>query len=253
MSSSDRLLEVFSLFTIEEPEWSVEAAAERLGLATSTTYRFFRSLSSAGLISAFTPGKYVLGPAIVELDRQARLLDPLMKVAQPIMRQVVEELDLPGVMLLCRLFRNQVMCIHQEYVDRPLSTVSYERGRPLPLYRGAASKAILAFLPARFVRSFHETHRDEMVAAGFAPEWGQVKVALRRLRVGRVCVTAGELDVGMTGVATPLRDLDGTVNASLSFVLPDSERTAERVDEIAAALKRAVELVETRRNKLVNV
>ncbi|MBC8130816.1 MAG: hypothetical protein H7Y08_10910 [Rhizobiaceae bacterium] len=102
-------------------------------------------------------------------------------------------------------------------------------------------------LPARFVRSFHEAHREEMVAAGLAPEWEVVKVALRRLRVGRICVTAGELDAGMTGIATPLRDLDGAVDASLGFVLPDTERTEKRLEDIGKSPRQAAERLEAER------
>lgn len=36
MSTSDKLLALFGLFTLEEHEWTVEAAAERLGLAMSS-------------------------------------------------------------------------------------------------------------------------------------------------------------------------------------------------------------------------
>jgi len=239
VSTSDKLLAVFGLFTLEEPEWTVEAAAERLGLAMSTTYRFFKSLTHAGLISTVSPGRYVLGPAIVQLDRQTRLLDPLIRVAQPIMQGVVGELRLPGVLLLCRLFRKQVMCIHQEFVERPASTVSYERGRPMPLYRGAASKIILANLPARFVRAFYDANQADMAAVGFAPDWDAAKAALRRLRNARVCVTAGELDAGMTGIGVPLRNAAGSVDASLGFVLPDELSTPQRLHLISAALDAA--------------
>ena len=246
VSTSDKLLLVFGLFTLEEPEWTVDAAAERLNLGTSTAYRFFKSLSDVGLISAFATGRYVLGPAIVQLDRQTRLLDPLIKVAQPIMKAVVAEIDVPGVLLLCRLFRNQVMCIHQEFLDRPSSVISYERGRPMPLYRGAASKAILAHLPARFVRSFHEAHRMEMSAAGFAPNWEGVKATLRRLRSNQVCVTAGELDTGMTGIASPLHNAEGAVDASLGFVMPDSEEGSGQVAVVSAALSSAATEIDAR-------
>ena len=45
--------------------------------------------------------------------------------------------------MLCRLYRNQVMCVHQETTPVPPDfAIGYERGRPLPLYRGAASKII---------------------------------------------------------------------------------------------------------------
>lgn len=236
-STSDKLLAVFGLFTPEAPEWTVEAAAERLGLGMSTAYRFFRSLSDAGLISTFSAGRYVLGPAIVQLDRQIRLQDPLMRVAQPVMRRVAEELEIPGVMLLCRLFRRQVMCIHQEAFDRPPSTVSYERGRPMPLHRGAVSKIILAHMPARQVRALYEAHAADMEAAGYGPDWDAVKASLRRLRATRVCMSFGELDPGMTGFGTALRNPAGAVDASLGFVLPDELLSPRR----EAALKQALD------------
>ncbi len=208
-------------------------------LTMSTTYRFFKSLTHAGLISTVSPGRYVLGPAIVQLDRQTRLLDPLIRVAQPIMQGVVGDLRLPGVLLLCRLFRKQVMCIHQEFVERPTSAVSYERGRPMPLYRGAASKVILANLPARSVRAFYDANQADMAAAGFGPDWNAVKAALRRLRNARVCVTAGELDAGMTGIGVPLHNAAGAVDASLGFVLPDELSNPQRLELISAALDAA--------------
>ncbi len=90
MNTSDKLLSALALFTLAKPEWTVEDASRRLGLAVSTTYRYFRSLNEAGLTVAFAAGRYVLGPAIIALDRQARLLDPLIRTAAPVMRRLDE-------------------------------------------------------------------------------------------------------------------------------------------------------------------
>ena len=43
-SSADRLLAVLQLFTPERPEWTVETAANEIGVSVSTAYRYFRSL-----------------------------------------------------------------------------------------------------------------------------------------------------------------------------------------------------------------
>lgn len=239
MSTSDKLLSVLGLFTIETPEWTVEAAAKRLGLGVSTTYRFFRSLSEAGLIVAFAAGRYVLGPAIVQLDRQTRLLDPLIRTARPIMQRLVSRIEVPGVLLLCRLYRDQVMCVHQEYSGDPDRTISYERGRLMPLHRGAASKAILAHMPARPVRAFHRDHAEEMEAVSLGRDWDEVKQRLRRLRATGVSVTHAELDPGVTGIAVPLFGPDGSVVGSLGFVLPDPEGKSHAVPGLSALLRSA--------------
>ena len=77
--TSDKLLAVFGLFTLEEPEWTAEAAAERLGLAMSTTYRFFKSLTHAGLISTVSPGQVCPGAG----HRAARPPDAPARPAHP--------------------------------------------------------------------------------------------------------------------------------------------------------------------------
>ena len=43
--SGDRLLAALALFTIERPQWTVEEAAERLGVSATTAYRYFKQLT----------------------------------------------------------------------------------------------------------------------------------------------------------------------------------------------------------------
>ena len=229
MNTSDKLLSALALFTPAEPEWTVEDASRRLGLAVSTTYRYFRSLNDAGLIVAFAAGRYVLGPAIIALDRQTRLLDPLIRTAGPVMRRVVKEVPGPSVLLLCRLFRDAVMCVHQEPRDRPDWAVSYERGRPMPLHRGAASRAILASLPARFVRAYHREHAAEMEALGLGADWEAVKRSLGSVRRAGLLVTHAELDPQVTGIGVPVFGPDGGVVGSLALVLRDGPDTAAMI------------------------
>jgi IclR helix-turn-helix domain len=97
MSATDKLLAIFALFTEEAPEWTVEGAASHLGIATSTAYRLFKSLTDAGLIVAFASGRYVLGPAVIQLDRQIRLQDPLIRAAETTMKRLASESAVPGI------------------------------------------------------------------------------------------------------------------------------------------------------------
>src|ERR1700734_277276 len=87
LTTSDRVLSAMALFTVENREWTVEAAATRLALPLTTMYRYFRSLADSGLIMTLATGRYVLGPAIMQYDRQMRYSDPLTLVARPIMQE----------------------------------------------------------------------------------------------------------------------------------------------------------------------
>src|SRR6478735_2048133 len=205
MSTANRLLNVLGLFTLDRPQWTVEAAALELGLTLSTTYRYFKSLVEAGLVAADTPRHYTLGPAIIHFDRQMRLRDPLISTAAPVMQRLARTIDPEAVILLCRLYRHQVVCVHQETLStQDFHTrwergqpVSYERGQPMPLHRGAPSKAILAHMKSRAVRAVYDSDPDAMREVGLGASWTEMKRTLRELRAMPAIVTKGELAGGM--------------------------------------------------------
>ncbi|HEY5754322.1 MAG TPA: IclR family transcriptional regulator, partial [Steroidobacter sp.] len=242
-TTSDRLLSVLGLFTIERPEWTVEEAANELRLAASTTYRYFRSLSKAGLIVAFATGRYVLGPAIIQYDRQIRLRDPLTTAAQPIMKRLTQQLPAHTLILLCRLFRNQVMSVHQESAEKADFSVSYERGRAMPLFRGAASKIILAHMTPRIVKALYEEHAAKFAQAALGKNWNETRERLRTLRSAGVAIAQGEVDPGMCGIAVPVFEPAGTVIGSLSIVIPARHLTPNFLEEAPELLKSAAEQI----------
>lgn len=244
MTTWERLLNVLGLFTTARPEWTVEGAAKELGLTVSTTYRYFKGLSGAGFISAYLPGRYVLGPAFIQYDRQIRLLDPLINTAAPAMEHLAVTLPPQTVVLLCRLYRTQVMCVDQRLTERVDFAVSYERGRPMPLYRGAPSKVILANLESRIVKSLYARDATEMKEAGLGDTWDTVKQTLRAIRVAGVFATEGEIHRGMQGISAAIFSPEGMVIGSVSAVASVRNRNRMPVAAVAELLTGAVHDIE---------
>lgn len=244
MSTSDRTLSLLFLFTPEEPEWSVEEAAERLGVSISTAYRYFRSLAAAGLITSFVLGRYVLGPAITAFDRQMRLSDPLVNSAQGVMREMANGARYDGVVLLCRPYRNHVMCVHQEIKGQLAFASSYERGRPMSPLRGSMSKIILAYMPPRAVKAAFMAEKAEVERAGLGADWNEAKRTLRAIRTAGYCRTHAELDPGVVGVSVPLFDAARTITGSLGFVCSDQALGPERLSAMVEWLQTGSRAIE---------
>jgi DNA-binding IclR family transcriptional regulator len=233
-SSGDRLLAVLALFTTEQPEWSVEAAAAKLGVSPTTAYRYFRRLTLAGLISPVSGASYTLGPAIIEMDRLIQLGDPMLRVARDVMANLIRSAEEGATILLCRLFHDRVMCVHQIVGQGPQEPVSYERGRLMPLFRGATSKIILAHLPVRTLRSIFVQHGPEITAAGLGVDWDEFHRGLTALRRAGVSVTHGDVDAGRVGIAAPVFDANNAILGSLSFVLPSMRADDALIGRISA-------------------
>ncbi|KKC26638.1 IclR family transcriptional regulator [Sphingomonas sp. SRS2] len=228
MSTADNLLTALALFTMEAPEWSVEGAAASLGVSGSTAYRYFSSLAKAGLLEQSTGGRYVLGPAVIALDRQLRLQDRLIRAADVTMRRLIKRNDGQGVTLLCRRFRQQVMCIHEVFENRPANAVSYERGRPMGLYRGAASLTILAHLPVKTLRELWA--RDwELMKDTLGASWEEARQTLKTIRKEGVLVTHAHLDPGVVGIAAPIFDPERKSVHAISLVVAEGSATSSEL------------------------
>lgn len=238
--TSDRLIELLELFGSDRHIWTVELAAERLGISVSHAYRYFRTLANAGYIVSSGSGRYVLGPAVMKLDRLMRLNDPLINAARHEMRKIVAAAPPYSVVILCRLYKGQVICIHEELILPPQLSVSYERGLPMPLWRGAASKAVMAHLPPRAIRALWEAHGSDMLSTGLGPGWDDLKSQLRALRGQDTIRTHSELGTPTIGVAAPIFD-NGQVIGSLGLVLLTDQIGIDDTSlaaAIAAAAKR---------------
>ncbi|MES2257953.1 MAG: IclR family transcriptional regulator C-terminal domain-containing protein [Pseudomonadota bacterium] len=221
MGTTDRSLSLLKLFTLERPAWTAEQAAAVLDVSMSTIYRYLLALEEIGLISATSPGRYVLGPAIIQLDRQIQLTDPLLIAARPVMHDLVAYAPPSSVVLLCRPFSDKVLCMHQVLSDGPAPSVSYDRGRPMPMFLGASSKIILAYLPPRHLKALYGENQEQARAAGLGDSWDAFRANMAALRKSGHAQSHGEVDLHRIGLSVAVLNEDRHAVGGLSYVVPD--------------------------------
>jgi len=240
-SSLARMLGVIDLFSEEIPVWTVDHVAAKLGYTRATAYRYVGELCDAGLLMRVAQGAYSLGPRIIELDRQIRHRDPLLTIGERAMRALLAP-DRGQVILLCDLFRDRVLCTHQMSNGTDLA-LSYTRGRPMPLFRGATAKAILAFLPERRLARLYLQNQAEIAAARLGRTYEEFVAALKAIRRDGHVVTHAEVDRSVVGIGVPLFGGERSVIGSLSIVFPKERYPQRQEAQLVADLKRAAETI----------
>src|SRR5918993_575549 len=200
-TSLERMLGLLDVFTVAAPVWSTEDLIRYSGCSRSTCYRYIKALQEAGLLTPVADGGFILGPRIVEMDRQIRTCDPVYTAGGPPMEALARRTG--HTALLCALYSDTVMCVRNvPGIDAPEGLFS--RGQRRPLFQGAASKVILAYLPAHQLRTLHSKHRKAIAAAGLGGDWDSLRATLRTIRQQGHCITSGEFQPGIVGVAAPL-------------------------------------------------
>lgn len=239
-SSLEKMLSVLEFVEERGQVSSMDEMLEGLALTRSTLYRYVRSLTDFGLLATSPGTGYTLGPRIIELDYKIRVRDPIILASHPLMTQLVQ--TVPGIALLCRRYRDKVLCVHQ--VRGAVGFVStYERGRVRPLLKGAASRVILANMPTAQIAKLYHADPEGFAEAELGDSLKAVRATLRAIRQQGWESSESQVVSGVTGIAAPIFDEGDHVMGSLSLTVGRAGMSAAEVTEIATRVAFCAQVV----------
>lgn len=229
MQSHEKLLSILDLFDVEHSEWSFDEIHERVGFSRSTLSRYLKVLVDAGLLSSFPGRGYTLGPRIIQMDYQIVASDPLIHAARPVMTELVA--SYACVALLCRRYRQAVMCVHQESSTKKTRS-NYERGRTRPMLRGAASLVILAHLSHYQLSRMYQESAGDFRVAGLGEALADVRTRTRGIRQRGWYGTRCEVTAGVIGIAAPIFDATDEIAGSVSPTFPKPDMSDDQMEVV---------------------
>src|SRR5450631_3737831 len=215
MSSPARVLAVLELFSRERPVWHADQINEALSYSRATGYRYVKDLMEAGFLQKASAGHYALGARIIQLDYQLRQSDPVLLAAVPIMDALAAGSGLEVV--LSAIFGSQVVDTHHASRGARLQ-LEYGRGRPRPLFRGAAPNLLVAHLPRAALLRLYKARARDIAAVGLGHTWEQFRDHMAQIRERRTYTSLGEVQKRIGAAAVTVLNASGEVVAALSLV-----------------------------------
>lgn len=250
MTSLDKMLAILDIFNDGKVDLLPEDVMQMAGVARATAYRYLRALSNAGLLAPAAGGAYVLGSRVIELDRLMRVTDPFLTNASPVMHEVAGALGVN--FMLCSYYGDKVMCADLAWPDESIPRW-YERGRPMPMFRGAMAQVILSNLSQYQLRNIALWHAKEVADAGLGTNWDEFRATMTRMRKDGCVVTRGEVIPDLVGIGAPIFDPEHRVLGSLvmimtseSYARADPEGTRRQVIGAAARINERLRNAERR-------
>lgn len=238
--SGERLLAILDIFGEERLEWTPEEMQAELGYSRPTLYRYLKRLREAGFITSLPGRGFTLGPRVVELDFLMRKSDPLVSTGEKHLYFLAGRY--PCSAFLVRWYGNKLLCVSSTCsIPNPKS--SYPRGRPMPLARGAISRAILANLPRRQQVPLIEANLNDFAEIGLGSSVDEVIESLRRTRRDGHAMAFGEVTPGVVGTAAPVFDAGRSPIAVLCVTVAEADIDKGRLPDVARDVTRAADAI----------
>lgn len=242
MSTSNNMLNILTLFSIEEPVLDADIICEKLNFSKPTGYRYIKDLVAHGLLQRLHGGQYTFGPKISVMDYISQQSNPIIRLSIPLMLEIVEQTEFNCC--LTQLYEDYCIDIHHESY-RESALLAYGRGRPRPVYAGAAPKIILANIPSKIQKFIYHKYQDHFKADGFAQNESEFLENLNQIKKQGYYLSKGELETHLGAIAVPIVYSNKAFPIALSIVGSVKRFNLIQVETIVEILTKAADFIES--------
>ena len=211
VSAVDRALAVLATLAQHGNALSATELVRKTGLSQSTLYRQLASLKRWGFVLE-VDGRYAPGPLSLQLALGFDMASHLVQHARPDMLVLAQQSQ-ESVGLVVAV-NGQAICIDM-IESRQALRCSFEKGRSVPLQKGASAKCLLAHLPAGALDASLEANLSD----ADRPQ-SDVLAELSAIRKAGFVISNGEVDPGVWGVSAPLFSVGKRAVGVLTLMAP---------------------------------
>ena len=241
MSSLHKAIKVLKAFTKDEPTLSLTELSKKTGISISSLQRFVSTFVYEGFLHKDERTKrYQLGHSLLYLGNLVKEESSLIIVAEPLLKKLNEEMgESISINIIDGLERRCILNYDSTY---PLSTKMFV-GDTSPLYAGASSKTLLAFMPN--VEEYVEQITLTPITDHTILSKDQLMEELQQIRSQRYAKSNGERVRGACSVTAPILNASHQIIASVTIVIPevrysdyDEQHLIETIQQVASEIEK---------------
>jgi len=234
---------VLILHTLVAGSRSASALARETGIPRATVARTLWTLADAGFVEETQEG-WTLGYELVRLGRAADPDAHVIRLARPFLAELR---DVSGESALLAVPRGETAFEIVLQLDGPhLVGVTSWVGRTVPLHVSAPGKLLLAELDERsFAAWLAETPLNRLARRTITTP-KRLRAELAAVRRDGIAELVDELEDGLTSLAAPAHDVDGTLVAMVGISGPTARLGSPRRAALRGDVHATARLMEQR-------
>lgn len=230
-------MDVLNLF-LDHPKLSLSDMAQLSGIPKTSVHRMIRSLEEMGFLHKDADGYYALGLMFLQFGHLVAERLDIRNIARPFMQKLRDEVDQAVHLVL----RDGDEAIYIEKLDTQHPVRLYTKiGRKAPLYAGAASRIILAFLPDEQRKIYLENVELKPIASGTVTSMARLVELLEQSRRTGYSHSRSELENYTAELSAPIFDHSGQIIAALSIAGLELSFQGEKMPYLIRCVKQAAQ------------
>jgi len=241
IGSLQKAIRVLKAFTHNEPKLSLTELSKKTGITISSLQRIVATFVVEGFLHKDEQTKrYQLGHSLLYLGNLVKQESSLILVSEPVLKRLNEETkENLSLNVIDGLERRCILNFDSSY---PLSTKMLV-GDTSPLYAGASSKTLLAFMPNYMEYVNHV--QLEKITENTVKTKEQLLEQLEQVRQQHYCISNSERVRGACSISVPILNAAHESIASISIVIPEIRYSDYDEEELIQKLLQAGKEIES--------
>lgn len=237
----ERMMSLLDALADTSDAASLKSLAQSTGLHPSTAHRILAVMANARVVERHETGSYSLGIRLLELGNIVKSRISISGIARPFMQTLGETIG-EAINLGIR-DRDEIVYIERTSSGRSLVRVVYLVGARAPLHLTSLGKLFLARESKESVHAYAQRTGLPGKTPHSLTSLNALEIELDKVRQIDLAHDNEEAEVGLRCIASPIRDIDGSIVAGLSISAPTdrlnpdwASQLKETTEEISRAL-----------------
>jgi len=241
----ERACDVLRLFTRQRPRWTISELARHLNVPKSGVFRLVKTFERKRFLQCSEDSyEYQLGSGIWELTGTVfGKPERLVEKASPYLRDLNKA---TGLLVSLRVLENEQMVILDRVEGKDPVKVIFPVGTHQPLNHGAPGKLLLAYHYPPDSTQFHDLiSRGKLtkLTERTLVDRRRLREELSKIRRLGYATSDGEAIRGTIGIAVPVWNSMGQVEAALALTAVESLCNMKQLMKFLPNLKRTAEMI----------
>lgn len=235
MRSLEKAMQLLRHIAADRGERSISALAAGIGLPASTGYRIAATFARHGYVIRLRRGRYLPGPALLELSNAGGLNLVMAGVGRPIIENLARQ---TGCTAHLGVFEGGMVTYLLKAARRKSGLFTRE-GTQLEAYCTGIGKVLLAALSESELREYLANGPFIRLTANTLTDPGALRTALTTVQAQGYASDDTEMDVDLRCLAVPVHDSRGRVIAAISIATRQANGSSAQLSVHLDALRRA--------------